>query len=335
MTYTFVLQGDITDTYSNLATEHAIMSWINSQAMAGKSIYGLFLWQSGNAIVCGRNQNISKECNMQIVIDNDIALVRRETGGGAVYHDLGNLCFTFFSTKDVRDREKNFRIVIKALDRLNVKASISGRNDILIDGKKISGNAFRQVGSADLHHGTILVNANLELAIKCLTPNKYKLKSKGIDSVRARIANLTDFSPSVTLQSVRDGIVSVFAEETAETGTITPDINDSVWDDCYSRLKSESWIYRTDFAGQKQLNGEWGIFAYTVVEEEGVIADIRYESDILDTDVLECLIGKFRGVALDYDAVKKILFVDDGSVLNGLFAALVKDIAERLATLSD
>jgi lipoate-protein ligase A len=187
-----------TDPYFNLALEdYLFRSVLNTQPI-------LYLWQNANSIVIGRAQNPWTECDLDKMAQDDVKLVRRQSGGGAVYHDLGNLNFTFLNPKNSPNsnlnynKQTNLQIIINALEQFDISAKFSGRNDILVypeisdpNGKKISGSAFRETKDKAFHHGTLLVNADLEKLGAYLTPPDKKLKSKGVKSVRSRVAILS------------------------------------------------------------------------------------------------------------------------------------------------
>ncbi len=180
------------DPYYNLAFEE----YLFQQAAAGETYFSL--WQNDNTIVIGKNQNPYNEIDADFVKEKDITVVRRITGGGAVYHDLGNVNFTFIAPVDDQagfDFAKFTEPVIAALKSLGLPAENQGRNDIAIAGAKISGNAQHVTGGKLLHHGTLLFDSNLEMLGKCLTALPEKLAAKGITSVRSRVANIRELLP--------------------------------------------------------------------------------------------------------------------------------------------
>ncbi len=176
-----------TDPAFNLALEENFLRGYEDEVF--------MLWQNDNTIVVGKNQNTLAEINLDYVKENGIRVVRRITGGGAVYHDMGNLNFTYISNCNGEwesDFSRFAAPVISALGKLGVKAEVSGRNDIVASGRKISGNAQTVVGNRLLHHGTILFDVDVSVLSKALTPDKEKVQSKGIKSVSSRVANLSE-----------------------------------------------------------------------------------------------------------------------------------------------
>lgn len=156
------------------------------------------LWQNDNTIVVGKNQNTLSEIDLDYVKTNGIRVVRRITGGGAVYHDMGNLNFTYITSCEGEwesDFSRFATPVISALTKLGINAEVSGRNDIVVDGRKFSGNAQTVVNGRLLHHGTILFNTDVSVLAKALTPDPEKVQSKGVKSVSSRVVNLSQLLP--------------------------------------------------------------------------------------------------------------------------------------------
>ncbi|MCL2481321.1 MAG: lipoate--protein ligase [Spirochaetaceae bacterium] len=153
-----------------------------------------WLWQNSSTVVIGKNQNAFHEVDHDFMKKNKITLARRITGGGAVYHDLGNLNFSFIAPSNNK-KDYDFlqfsNQIVKALSALGIKAQYSGRNDLLIDGKKFSGSAQFVGESKILHHGTILYSSDLEMIENCLTPSKQKLHAHGVSSVKSRVTLLS------------------------------------------------------------------------------------------------------------------------------------------------
>ena len=178
----------------NLAIEDYLFHHDSLDALADTQI--LFLWQNAPSIIIGRAQNPYLECQLKKMEEDGVLLARRQSGGGTVYHDLGNLNFTFISPSDHYSKENNFNIIIKALEKFNLPAIRSPRNDLLVsyDGedRKISGSAFRETKKRAFHHGTLLINADLDRLKNYLIPSEKKLEIKGVHSIRSNVINLND-----------------------------------------------------------------------------------------------------------------------------------------------
>ena len=159
-----------------------------------------FLWRNRPAVIVGFNQEVNTEVNLDYLKANDIDLVRRVTGGGAVYHDLGNLNYTIVGRSEnlERDYPEYAGILMKALQSLGVPATLSGRNDILVEGKKVSGFAKRVCKNRLMVHGTLMYKVDVDVLTHVLHPSATKLQSKGVSSVRSRVANLCDYLPEIT-----------------------------------------------------------------------------------------------------------------------------------------
>lgn len=177
------------DPFFNLALEEYVLKQLNPE-----QDYFL-LWQNAPSIIVGKHQNTLEEINTEFVKENNINVVRRISGGGAVYHDLGNLNFTFIR-KGIEREAIDFKTfilpIVKALAELGVKAELSGRNDITINGRKFSGNAQHLSGNKFLHHGTLLFATDLNRLQKALNVDREKIESKGVKSVKSRVTNISE-----------------------------------------------------------------------------------------------------------------------------------------------
>ncbi|MET3194017.1 lipoate--protein ligase [Bacillus sp. OAE603] len=207
----FLDNRGITDPTLNLAMEEYALKHLNPE-----NTYFLF-YINEPSIIIGNNQNTAEEINTAYVNDHNIQVVRRLSGGGAVYHDLGNLNFSFI-TKDDGDSFHNFRKftepVIEALKELGVNAELSGRNDILAEGRKISGNAQFSTKGRMFSHGTLLFNSNIDEVVNALNVKLDKIQSKGIKSIRSRVANIKEFlKEDLTIEEFKDLLLqSIFKE---------------------------------------------------------------------------------------------------------------------------
>jgi lipoate-protein ligase A len=201
----YVNNNGITDARLNLALEeHVLRNRVENHDL-------LLFYINAPAIIIGRNQNTIEEINADVVNERGIRVVRRISGGGAVYHDLGNLNFSFM-TRDVSARFNRYdlfnRPVVDVLRALGVPAEIGGRNDILVEGRKISGNAQFATAGRMFSHGTLLVDSNLDDVTSALRPKPGKVESKGVKSIRSRVANIAEFlREPISVIELRDRIL--------------------------------------------------------------------------------------------------------------------------------
>ena len=199
------------DAYTNIAMD----SWLLYHLKPTEPVFAL--WQNKRAVIVGRNQNTFAEVNQDYIDSHDVQVVRRVSGGGAVYHDEGNICFTFFVPVE-NSGSVNFKKFVQpmyeALHAVGIKAEITGRNDLEVEGKKISGNAQRYAGGYLMHHGTLLWDTDVEAMIRSLNVSDEKFVSKAAKSVRARVGNIKDFAPEdLTLDSFIDALKYYLTDE--------------------------------------------------------------------------------------------------------------------------
>ena len=198
--------GESVDPYRNLAIEQYLMETV------GEDTCILYLWQNSHTVVIGRNQNAWAECRTTELNRDGGHLARRLSGGGAVYHDMGNLNFTFLVSKKNYDLPKQLQVIVTACRNLGLQAEISGRNDVTIDGRKFSGNAFFDSKGQAYHHGTLLVDVDMSKLGQYLMPSKAKLQSKGVDSVRSRVVNLKQLCPELTVARMGQEMLKAFQQ---------------------------------------------------------------------------------------------------------------------------
>lgn len=300
-----VLIANTHDPYFNLATE----DWIyRDMALDSKVLY---VWRNENTIVIGRGQNAWGECDLARVKADGVNLARRHSGGGAVFQDLGNTCFTFMSAREkgVPPKElyaRNNEILTGALRRLGVAAEASGRNDLVIrqgeDVFKISGSAFKESPDRCFHHGTMLLNVDLGRLGQYLTPNQKKLQAKGIKSVQSRVMNLRQLLPDIDHQSFQDALIKEFFEyygaeaelEALDHATLAAIPTLAGY---YETLRSWDWIYgkTPSFSHRLDERFDWGTVELHLNTERGHISHARAFSDSLDPDFIEAVPGHLQG----------------------------------------
>jgi lipoate-protein ligase A len=203
---TFVVRTGETNPWRNIALEAFLLEQVPEDSCI------LYLWQNRHTVVIGRNQNAYKECRVQELEADGGYLARRLSGGGAVFHDLGNLNFTFLLPVTDYDLGKQTDVILQAVQKLGIKAEKTGRNDIETDGRKFSGNAYYRSGKNAYHHGTLLVHADKEAAARYLSVSADKIRSKGVESVKSRIINLRECNPDITIASLDSSMAASFNE---------------------------------------------------------------------------------------------------------------------------
>lgn len=312
MTALRLLVSDSHDPLFNLAVEECIFRQMDPNQRV------LFLWRNANTVVIGRAQNPWKECNTRRMEEDGVTLARRSSGGGAVFHDLGNSCFTFMAGKPGYDKSISTAIVLDALKLLGVNAFASGRNDLLVatqDGdRKVSGSAYRETLDRGFHHGTLLLDADLSRLANYLNPDPKKLAAKGISSVRSRVANLCDLLPGIEHQQVSHALIEAFfahygARVSPEhiSPTQLPDLPGFA--DTFARQRSWEWNFGHAPAFTHQLDErfDWGGVELHFDVEKGVIGRAQIFSDSLDPVPLDALAQRLVGVAYRSDAIAALL----------------------------
>ena len=200
MEYKYVI-SDSTDPYENLAFEQGLFG------LADRGQVILYLWQNDHTIVIGRNQNVFAECRADEFLTEGGRIARRRSGGGAVYHDLGNLNFSVISRETAPERVDYRPLLAKALKKFGVAVEANGRNDLLVAGRKFSGSAVYDDGMILCQHGTILVKADIAKMTHYLTPDQSKLDRNHVNSVASRVRNLSEVSEEITVENVREALI--------------------------------------------------------------------------------------------------------------------------------
>ena len=268
------------DPFGNLAMEQHLL-----ETVAGGCCL-LYLWQNENTVVVGKNQNPWAECRVSLLEEEGGRLARRLSGGGAVFHDLGNLNFTFLVPTEDYDLQKQQRVLLEACRSFGVPAELSGRNDLTADGRKFSGNAFYHNGPRSYHHGTLLVDVDGAKLARYLTPSKAKLESKGVPSVRSRVVNLKELCPSITVDGLKQALVNAF--ESVYGLESVPRVFSEAEERRIAELREQysSWAWRfgqrLPFTCRAAGRFPWGGVEIQLQVNEGVIRRAAVYSDDMD-----------------------------------------------------
>lgn len=287
--------------YKNLATE----KWLFENVKDNELI--LYLWQNQNTVVIGKNQNPWAECNLAKMKEDGVLLARRNSGGGAVFHDLGNLNFTFISAAENYSLERNMEVIALACKKAGIQTEISGRNDILADGRKFSGNAFLNSRGKAYHHGTVLISADSEKMQKYLTPSKAKLEAKGVKSVKSRIINLTEINPHLTCDKMREFFLEAFEEYYG----MRADVISGVSPDAYvEEFTNNIHLYgaQPPFTFLCQKRFPWGVADLRVNVKGGIIESAKLYTDAMDENLSSVVESALCGCTFNIGTVKERLF---------------------------
>ena len=295
-----------TDPAFNLAMEQYVFDSLPRDRMY------VMLWQNDNAIIIGKHQNTLAEINEAYVREKGIKVVRRLSGGGAVYHDMGNLNFTIIA--DVEDSaQMDFKLfcqpVVRALQKLGVQAELNGRNDMTIDGKKFSGNAQYQKNGRVMHHGTILFDSDRSVLANALQVDEEKIKAKGVKSVRSRVTNVRPHLPQdLTLPQFRALLLQSILEETpGDAYPLTAEDLAAVESLRQTRYDTWQWNYGASPActvkKRRRFEGCGTVEAYLDIKH-GAIDGIFFRGDFFSTEDPAGLADLLQGCPLEETALQ-------------------------------
>ena len=307
-----VLLSTSTAPWFNLAVEDAIFRSMSPDQRV------LFLWRNQDTVVIGRAQNPWKECNTAKMEQDGVQLARRQSGGGAVFHDLGNTNFTFMAGKADYDKTVSTNIVLNALQSLGINGKATGRNDLVVDSeegeRKFSGSAYRETRDRGFHHGTLLLAADLTRLADYLNPDAKKLQAKGISSVRSRVTNLNQINPDISHDSVCDAITTAFFDYYGETVVPEyisvdklPELPD--FGETLARQSSWEWNFgRTpEFMLTLAERFVWGGVEIHLDINQAHITAAQIFTDSLDPQPLELLAQELVGQPYQIAAIDQVI----------------------------
>lgn len=298
----FIIMGDSHNPWHNLAVEELLFDSLPEDGCV------FYLWQNKNTVVIGRHQNAWKECRTGLLEEEGGRLARRSSGGGAVFHDLGNLNFTFILPRDKYDVKRQLNVIRRAVASFGIETEFTGRNDLVVteNGGKFSGNAFRFSDKTGMHHGTIMFKVDMEKLGRYLAPGKDKLKAKGIESVRSRVCNLADLNPAITLEGLISALKDAFVQEygpAREMAMIELDPEKlRALEEKYT-----SWDFRMGkalpFDATLETRFTWGGVTMELSLKNGAILSAAVFSDAMDEALIEKIAPALIGVKYENHAL--------------------------------
>lgn len=258
-----IVESSSLDVFFNLALEDYLLDEVERRGRI------LYLYRNRDAVVVGKNQNPWRECDVPRIRADAVALARRVSGGGTVYHDEGNLNFSIMLPRGEYDLAAQFGIVQAALLRAGIASARTGTNSLTVAGRKFSGNAFCLRRNVSLHHGTLLVHSDLERLSRYLRPSLPGIETKAISSVPAQVVNLCELTPSLTGKELAGVLVAEFVERFGESGRIADcDIDASALAPYKAKMQSWEWIY----GHTPRFEVDAGVGGHVVVEDGVVVA---------------------------------------------------------------
>lgn len=310
-----------TNPYWNVAVENYMLNLPLEHTVT------MYLWQNHRTVVIGQNQNPYTECNVDLLTSEGGYVMRRRTGGGAVYHDSGNINFSFIASHDLYDQARQFAVLQQAVAYYGLHTELSGRNDVLCMGRKFSGNAFSKGKYQNLHHGTVLIKSNMDDLQRYLKVKPSKLQKHGVQSVSSRVVNLSELA-DVTAQNIVPRLIqafkAVYGENVQELSfshiTSLPEVQA-----LYEQFVSPEWLWGKwkNFKAQKSARFSWGEveLCVNVSESDGIIRSVEIASDSLHPEVID-----YAGKMLTGASIYVAPHIED----NSENAAMLRDICTLL-----
>ena len=297
-----------TDPYFNLALDEYAMKHID----VDEDFF--FLWRNEPAVIIGKNQNTAEEINQKFIDDFGVKVARRVSGGGAVYHDLGNLNFTFVIHVDDPGKvnyKKYVQPIIDALKEMGIEAEASGRNDILVDGLKISGNAQRMANGKLMHHGTLLYDVKIEDMVQALNVDPDKITSKGVKSVRSRVTNIKEhLENSTDIFDFWDALQYYLSNKGQDKEIVlTDDELAKIEFEAMNRFRTWDWIYgeSPEFNLKNSRRFPGGKVEVMMDVENGHVKSIRFLGDYLGLEDVADIEKRLENVRFKHSDIEAIL----------------------------
>lgn len=287
-------ESKVYDPYINLSFEEHLMN------REDENILYFYLWQNQNTVVIGKNQSAKDQCNLDLMNSNNVKLARRSSGGGAVFHDLGNLNFTFICPKNSFNIEKDLNVIKRCLNSFNINAEFSGRNDLLVQGFKISGQAYLNKDKVSLHHGTLLIETDLDNLGKYLKKDKDKLSSHGVKSHVQRVNNIINFNKTITIDKIKESLKKSVIEEFNLPLEEKEIENNSL----IEKYKSSSWLYRLNTNGKRlKKRFDFGLIDIYLNILDNEIISVDINSDIMDVNIIDSLKAQLININIKHSFI--------------------------------
>jgi lipoate---protein ligase len=282
-----------TDAYRNLAIEKHLMDTLPEETAI------LYLWQNNHTIVVGRNQNPWYECRVNEFLEAGGKIARRLSGGGAVYHDMGNLNFTFILPKTEFDVPRQLSVVRMAIATFDLEATQSGRNDLLIGDRKFSGNAFYKAGHSAYHHGTLLVDCDMGVMAGFLLPNEKKLQYHGVQSIQSRVVNLRSLSDEITVDLLERELFRAFAAVYKQSPAVLDEmmLDQPTLKQLTEQFGNPEWIYpqALPYTFTVTEHFPWGGVTVKLLVENGVIRNAKLFTDAMEAGLFTLIEQSLTG----------------------------------------
>ncbi|GAU76609.1 lipoate--protein ligase [Fusibacter sp. 3D3] len=301
-----IYRSQSTNPWFNLALEEELVNQVSKDEII------LYLWQNQNTVVIGKHQNPWREVLITDLEKDQGKLARRLSGGGAVFHDLGNLNFTFIMHKSRENLQRQLKVILEGVKSLGIDAEFSGRNDILAEGRKFSGNAFYYGKENYYHHGTILIDVDMTKLGRYLNVSLKKLKAKGVESVKSRVINLKDLNPKLTIPMTIDAISDAFEREYGKCEEITMVSEITASKKALERYRHyASWDWRFGKTPKFDVTFDekftWGEVVLNFALKDALIEETTVYSDAMSTQFIEQLQPLFNGLKLENEPLQTAL----------------------------
>jgi lipoate---protein ligase len=316
------------DPWWNLAIEEYLLETVEKDQCI------LYLWQNENTVVIGKNQNPWRECRTELLEREEGKLARRLSGGGAVFHDLGNLNFTFITNRENYNLEKQMKVILSAVSKVGIYAELNGRNDITVEGRKFSGNAFCFRKHNAYHHGTILVSTDIDKLTKYLQVSDEKIKSRGVQSVQSRVVNLVEYQPLLTIEKMENACIDAFNEYYTGDSLIieeTKNIDQLLLQELYAKYSSWEWRYGEvlDFDVKLTTRFSWGGLEIGLRLKKGKVDKVNVYSDAIDEEFIGMLPKILEGN--DFSSINLVKSINNLDIKDDR-RRFVQDISEWLTS---